>query len=214
MEYYNVLFRIMFFYFYIAVSYRIMGKREVGQLSVMDLIVSILIAELTAMSVEDASKPILYTIIPITFLVGVQVAVAYISLKMPKLRSIFDGQPSMIINEGRLDFKEMVKQRYNLDDLLLQIREQGIKNIEDIEYAVLETNGKLSIFKYENKKKEVPLPLILDGKPQLETLKLLNKNKQWLNNILNKEKVVLEEIFYAFYKGQQTFIIKKKDLKK
>ncbi|MGI6330164.1 MAG: DUF421 domain-containing protein [Bacilli bacterium] len=214
MEYLNLLLKIIFFYFFITIAYKIMGKREVGQLGVIDLIVSILIAELTAISVEDPTKPIFYTIIPVTFLVIVQVSVAYISLKSPKIRILFSGKPSMIINKGKLDFKEMIKQRYNLDDLLLQLREQQIKSLEEIEYAILENNGKLSIFPYQDKKSDLPLPIILDGQVQSDTLKLLKKEREWLNLILNKEKVKIEDIFYAFYKGSKTFIIKKNDIGK
>jgi uncharacterized membrane protein YcaP (DUF421 family) len=191
-----------------------MGKREVGQLGVMDLIISILIAEMVAISVEEVNKSMLLTIIPISFLVLVQIAIAYFSLKLPRLREIIDGKPAMIITNGKLNFKEMIKQRYNLEDLLLQLREKEIKSIEDIEYAILENNGRLSIFKYnENEKKsDIPLPLILDGKPQYDTLKILKKDEKWLNNILNNQKVRLNNIFYAFYKGDKTFIIKRSDI--
>jgi len=117
-----------------------------------------------------------------------------------------------VSNSG--DFKEMIKQRYNLDDLLLQLREQQIKSLEEIEYAILENNGKLSIFPYQDKKSDLPLPIILDGQVQSDTLKLLKKEREWLNLILNKEKVKIEDIFYAFYKGSKTFIIKKNDIGK
>jgi len=214
MAYLNILYRIIFFYLFISICYRIMGKREVGQLGVMDLIISILIAEMVAISVEEVNKSMLLTIIPISFLVLVQIAIAYFSLKLPRLREIIDGKPAMIITNGKLNFKEMIKQRYNLEDLLLQLREKEIKSIEDIEYAILENNGRLSIFKYnENEKKsDIPLPLILDGKPQYDTLKILKKDEKWLNNILNNQKVRLNNIFYAFYKGDKTFIIKRSDI--
>ncbi len=212
MEYITVLWKISFFYFFIAFTYRIMGKREVGQLGIMDLIVSILIAELAALSIENADKSIFYTVIPISFLVFVQVAVAYLSLKLPKLREVFDGTPSLIINNGKLNFKEMITQRYNLDDLLVQLREKGIKSIEEVEYAVLENNGSLSTFLYsDNNNNDVPMPIILDGKIQDITLKLIKKNKHWIKQILQKRKVNLEDVFYAFHKKNKTFIIKKSD---
>ena len=214
MEYISVLLRISFFYILIAVSYRFMGKREVGQLGVMDLIVSILIAELTAISVEDVNRPILLTVVPIVFLVVVQITVARLSLKYSNLRDMFDGTPSVIIENGKLNFKEMVKQRYNLDDLLTQLREQSIKNIEEVEYAILENNGKLSIFKYHKKwgRGDYPMPLILDGRVQHKTLNDIKKTEYWLDRTLRKKKVNLEDIFYAFYTNNKTFIIKKSDL--
>ncbi len=214
MSYVIIIIKITFFYFFIAATYRIMGKREVGQLGIMDLIVSILIAELTALSIESSDKSILYTLIPISFLVFMQMAVAYLSLKIPKLRTIFDGKPSLIINRGHLNFKEMIKQRYNLDDLLLQLREKGIKSIEEVEYAILENNGKLSTFIYKKHQKTVifPIPLILDGQIQTLTLKVLNKNERWLKKLLKRHNLNLDDIFYAFYKGDQTFIIKKSEM--
>ena len=123
-----------------------MGKREVGQLSITDLIVSLLIAELAVISVENYDKSILFSLVPIVILVILQCILSYISLKKPKFRIFLDGNPSIIIKNGKINYKEMLKQRYNLDDLLVQLREKSIKSIEDVDYAVLETNGRLSIF--------------------------------------------------------------------
>ena len=102
----------------------------------------------------------------------------------------------------------MERQRYNLDDLLTQIRDKGIKSLDEIEYAVLENNGKLSTFLYEDKK-VYPMPLILDGVIQYETLNDINKNKEWLMKILKSENVNLDKVFYAFYKNNKCFIIRK-----
>ena len=132
MEYLTIIMRICFFYFFIILIYRIMGKREVGQLGIIDLIVSILIAELVAISVEDTTKGILASIIPIICLTILQIILSYSSLKNPKMRSILDGNPSFIINNGKINYQEMIKQKYNLDDLLTQLREKGYRNIEDI----------------------------------------------------------------------------------
>ena len=102
-----------------------MGKREVGQLSITDLIVSLLIAELTVISIEDYEKSMLYSLIPIVILVLLQCILSYISLKKPKFRIFLDGNPSVIIKGGKINYNEMLKQRYNLDDLLVQLRDKG-----------------------------------------------------------------------------------------
>ena len=209
-----VLFRTLFFYVFILIIYRLMGKREVGQLSIQDLVVSILIAEMVAISIENKHDSMWLTILPIIVLVILEIVANFISLKFNFIRNIIEGKPALIINKGIINFKEMIKQRYNLDDLLLQLREQQIKSLEEIEYAILENNGKLSIFPYQDKKSDLPLPIILDGQVQSDTLKLLKKEREWLNLILNKEKVKIEDIFYAFYKGSKTFIIKKNDIGK
>lgn len=209
MDYLIVLFRTLFFYVMIIIIYRCMGKREVGQLGIVDLIVSILIAELVAISIDNRDESIFLSIFPILLLTIIQIGISYFSLKNSKMRNVFDGNPSVIINKGKVNFKEMVKQRYNLDDLLIQLREKHIRSIEEVEYAVLETSGKLSVFKKDSKVYgQYPLPVILNGTIDYDTLKQIKKDKKWLNNILIKEKVELSNIFYGFYKENKLYIIK------
>lgn len=207
--YLKIISKTLFLYFFIILVYRIMGKKEVGKLGIVDLIVSILIAELAALSIEEYDGSILVSVIPILCLVVVQIIFGYFGLKSSKLRNMLDGKPAVIIKNGKLNFKEMVKLRYSLDDLVSQLREQGIMNIEDVNYAVLENNGKLSVFKEE---KNYPLPLILDGQIDYSVLKEIKKNEKWLNLILGKNKIALNNVFYAFYTKEKTFIIKKQDV--
>ena len=210
MELFTTVFRTFLFYFLIVFVYRVMGKREVGQLGIIDLIVSVLIAELVAISLEDTSKSIWLVIIPIFLLVACQVGMAFLSLKVKKVRDVFDGNPSVIINDGKLQIKEMIKQRYNMDDLLTQLREHGVSSIKDVGYAVLETSGKLSVFKKEvSKNKTFPLPLIIEGKIEYDTLKLLDKDINWLKKHLS---VGIEDVFYGFYKNENIYIIKNDEI--
>lgn len=211
MDLFSVIIRTLFFYFFVSLSYRIMGKREVGQLGITDLIVSILIAEMVAISIENTNDPMYLTIIPIGILVFLEVLLAYISTKSNKFRFLLEGKPALIIKDGNINFHEMIKQRYTLDDMLVALRQKGIKNLKDVEYAFLETNGKLSIFKYElfNKKGNYPMPLVIDGEIQIETLKYIKKSKIWLNYQLKEKQIKLNEIFYAFYKNKKIYIIKK-----
>ena len=205
MELFTVLFRTLFFYFFVLIAYRIMGKREIGQLGVIDLIVSILIAELVAISIEETENPIYLTIIPIALLVILEVLFAY----------IFDGKPSLIICNGKINYKEMVKQRYSLDDLLVSLRQQGIKELDNVEYAFLEPNGELSVFKYNffKLKSSYPMPLILDGSIQKGALKHIHKTEAWLKSELSNKNLTYEDIFYAFYKNKKIYIIKKTEVK-
>ncbi len=185
-----------------------MGKKEVGNLSVVDLIVSILMAELVAISIES-KEDILVCIIPIVVLLLIQVFVSYITLKNEKIRYIIDGKPSIIIKDGKLNFTEMSKLRYSLDDLLIQLREQGVKNIEKVKYAVLENNGSLSVF---NDDSDYPLPLILDGVIDYEVLKNIQKDYNWVIKTLKNKNIELEDVFYAFYANKKIFIIKRSEL--
>ena len=215
MEMFTVIYRTIFFYCFILFIYRVMGKREIGQLSIQDLVVSILIAEMVAISIENTKDTLWLTIIPILVLVVLEIIAAFISLKFNIFRNFIEGKPVLIINKGVINFKEMVRQRYTLDDLLLELRSNNIKNLMDVEYAVLENNGKLNIFKYNflKIKSDNPFPLILDGIIQRSTLKYINKSEEWVKDLLNKEGVDVSEVFYAFYKNNKAYIIKKEAVK-
>ena len=207
---FRVFYRTIFFYILVVVSYKLMGKREVGELSVFDFIISTLISQLIAVSIENYKESMWYVIIPLITLVVLQIVLAKISLKSNKFRSFLDGKQSVIISKGKLNFSEMIKQRYNLDDLLLQLREKQIRTVEEVDYAILENNGKLSVFKKDDKDKKIfPLPIILDGIIQTDNLLLINKDMKWINNILKNKKIPKEEVFYAFYKNDEIYVIKK-----
>lgn len=214
MVYIVVLSRTILYYILINIVYRFMGKREVGELSIMDLIISILIAELAAMSIDNYKDNILISVIPLLALVLIEILTSRLILRHSKVRDIFEGNPSVIINRGKLNFKEMIKQRYNIGDLLTELRNQGIKSIEQVSYAVLETNGNLSIFtKTGNNYGSFPLPVILNGQLQKETLQEIDKTTLWIEESLGKEKLKIEDVFYAFYHDDKLFIIKNKDIK-
>lgn len=211
MDIVSVLVRTFFFYFFILFSYRIMGKREIGQLSITDLSISILIAELVAISIENHDDNILLTILPIILLVVLEIILSLLQLRFNKTHEVMDGSPSVIIDRGRLNIKEMVKQRYSINDLLLAIREKNIKSIDEVDYAVLETNGKLSIFKKGilKKHKEYPLPLIIDSEVNEDALKSISKSRRWLIGELESSNTSLEDILYAFYKKNKIYVVKK-----
>lgn len=210
----KILVRTTFFYFFIVLLYRIMGKREIGQLGIIDLIVSILIAELVAISIENINDSIWMTIVPLTLLVGLELLLAFVSIKSRTFRTFFGGKPSLIICNGKVNYQEMVRQRYSMDDLLLSLRQKSIKSIEEVEYAFLEPNGKLSIFQYNFLKlrSDYPMPLILDGELQQKALEYIHKNKYWLERELNKKNLAISDIFYAFYKGKKIYLIRKREL--
>ncbi len=207
--YYMIAIKTFILYFYIIVCYRIMGKKEVGQLSIIDLIVSILIAELAAMSIEESDRSIFISLLPIAILVIIQVILSYISLKSNSFKKFIDGNPQVIINKGKVNFKQMQKTRYSLDDLISQLREKGIKNLNDVNYAILENNGKLSIFTDNN---TYPMPIIVDGVIDIDTIRNMKKDIKWVYRILNKNNIKLEDVFYAFYTKEKTFIIKKNEI--
>ncbi len=207
---FTIIFRTIFFYIVVVISYKIMGKREVGELGVFDLIISMLISQLIAISIENYKEPIWFVIVPAFILVLFQIIFAKLSLKNNKFRDVLDGKESVIIANGKLNFNEMTKQKYNLNDLLLQLRDKSIRSIEEVDFAILETNGKLSIFKKQDQDNDIfPLPLVLDGVIEEKNLVYINKNRKWLKSVLSNKKIKLEDIFYAFYKDGEVYIINK-----
>jgi uncharacterized membrane protein YcaP (DUF421 family) len=186
-----------------------MGKKEVGELSIIDLIVTILIAELAAISIEKTKSSIFISIVPILVLVIIQIFLSYLSLKSEKIRNFIDGKPSMIIKNGKVNFSLMTKIRYSLDDLLSQLRDKGVRSLDEVEYAILENSGTLSVFE---KGKDYPMPIILDGEIDYEVLKEIKKTKKWLLSILKSKNLEIEDVFYAFYKKNQMYIIKKSEV--
>lgn len=214
MDLFMVSLKTIFFYFLILIIFRLMGKREVGELSIQDLVVSLLITELASISIENYKSSMLLTIIPIIILLFFEFSIGYLSLKSNSFRNLIEGKPSLIINKGKINYKEMLKQRYTLDDLLLELRNNGIKNLKDVEYAILENNGHLSIFKYSffDLDNNNPFPLILDGIVQKDTLDYIEKDEKWLFDYLLNKGLVLDDIFYAFYKNKKIYVIKRNEL--
>ncbi len=167
-----------------------MGKREIGELSVLDFVVSIMIAELAVVSIDNVNVPVIEAFTPIIVLSIIQIVLAYLSLKSPKLRHLIDGKPVVLIKDGKINEKEMKKQRYNFDDLLMQIREKDIKDVSNVEFAILEPSGDLSVFEKQNEEDEqeytYPIPLVIDGEIQIEQLGMAKKDELWLRRELRK----------------------------
>lgn len=213
MDFLIITFKTFVIYFLVALIFRIMGKREVGQLGTFDLVVFILIAELVAISIENKNNFFL-NLIPVLILVILQVVISKLSLKSVKFRKFIDGTPTIIIKKGIIDFKNMVEQRYSLDDLLLQLREKDVSDISEVDYAILEINGKLSVFKKkDNNRNTFPLPIIIDGKVDFDNLYSIKKSNSCLLNTLINKNIKVEDVFYSFYQNNELYIIKNSEAK-
>jgi uncharacterized membrane protein YcaP (DUF421 family) len=183
----SIIIRTLLTYFIILLVFRFMGKREIGELSVMDLVVFIMLAEIAVFLIEQPEKAIWKAIVPMFVLLMIQIVSAWVSLKNQRFRNWFDGKPSVIIKHGKVDEHEMRKQRYNFNDLLLQLRENGIQQVGDVAYAILEPSGKLSVFeKKDDGSSDYAVVLIADGEVQYSGLRTIGKNKQWLINEVRK----------------------------
>lgn len=182
-----------------------MGKREVGELSIFDLVVFLLIAEIAAFALDDPQSKLMHALVPMVVLLIIQIAVSYFSLKSKRLRDVMEGEPSIIMKDGIIIEKEMRKQRYNLDDLLQQLREQQIGSIQSVSYAFLEPSGNLSVFKKEEE--QYVFPLIVDGEVQHNHLERIGKNEKWLLEELEKKSIsTVEKIFYCSFERDELYI--------
>jgi uncharacterized membrane protein YcaP (DUF421 family) len=212
-----LVLKSVFVYVVVLFSLRIMGKREIGKLSVFDLVVSVMIAEVASMSL-DLEEPIMKGLIIIMVFVLLQILVAYLSLKNHRLRERIEGKPSVLIKNGEIDDAEMRRIRYSMSDLLMQLREKNIANVGDVEFAILETSGKLSVFLKErnspvtkgdlglsDRRFEMPTSLIVDGKIMEKNLAKIEKDRKWLEEeIRNYGYGNVEEIFFCSldYRGR------------
>lgn len=146
----TITFRTVILYFVILIIFRLMGKREIGELSILDLVVFIMMAEIAVLAIENVDDHLFHTILPMLVLMMIQVTFAYLSLKNRRIRQALDGKPTIIIKYGKIDEDAMKSQRYNFDDLMVQLRENNVERVADVSFAILEPSGKLTVVK--NKK--------------------------------------------------------------
>jgi len=219
MELATILLRTVIMYVFVFVMLRLMGKREIGKLSVFDMVISIMIAEIAVISIENPDRSMKVTVIPIILLVVIQLLIAFVTLKNRRIREWFDGKPSVLIRNGHLNAWEMRSQRYNLDDLMTQLRENQVDSVEQVELAVLESDGKLSVIPKDkksgtaggqggNKETEptvpkvryelLPIALIMDGEVLDENLEKLGKNRFWLKKELRSRGIrSFDDVFFC-----------------
>ncbi|MHA6259300.1 DUF421 domain-containing protein [Sporosarcina sp. CAU 1771] len=197
-----ISFRTVFLYILILVVLRIMGKREVGELSIIDVVVFIIMAEVAAFSLESPDENLIITIVPIIILLLIQLLSSFISLKSKKFRDLVDGDPSVIIRHGEILEDEMRRQRYNLDDLFQQLREKEIGSIHEVSFAFLEPSGNLSVFKFGDT--QPVLALISDGVIQSRHISIIGKTDEWLIEELKKQGVGdYTHVFYCSFESEE-----------
>ena len=225
--YFALFYRTVFVYLAVLLAVRIMGKREVGQLSAFDLVVAIMIAELAAMAMDSIEMPLYQGLIPIFTLVGMEMLLSFISLKSHTLRGLVDGVPSVVISNGEIVESEISRIRYNVSDLLGQLREKDVYNIADVHFAVLETSGELSVILKGDKRPltpsdlglpesydGLPAPLIFDGKVHTKNLHKLNLDKDWLLRELKKKGVAeIKQVLFASLDCKGELYVSKKNKK-
>mgnify|MGYP000878508668 FL=1 len=195
-----IFFRTLILYLLVVIVMRLMGKRQIGQLQPYEFVVTIMIADLVAIPMQDRGLSLLNGVIPVLTLLLVQVTFSFISIKSKKFRTLLCGNPSTIIDNGIINWSEMRKNLYNLNDLLEQLRAEGFFNLTDVEFALLETNGSLTIvpksqarpvtpedLELNTKYEGLPTSLILDGQIEEKSLTKIGLSKDWLLTELGKQ---------------------------
>lgn len=194
-----IVLRTLILFIVTVIFLRLMGKRQIAQLQPYELVIIIMISELAAIPMEDTSIPLLAGLIPIFVLFVAQVTLAFISLKSVKSREIICGKPSILVENSQIVEEELRRIRYNLNDLLEQMRAKNAPNIADVEYAILETSGDLSVI-FKSQKRPVtpedlniptnyeglPINLIIDGYVNEKNLSRINLSVDWLQTELSK----------------------------
>jgi uncharacterized membrane protein YcaP (DUF421 family) len=191
--------RTIILYLLVMITIRLMGKHQIGQLQPFELVITIMISELAAIPMQDTEIPLLNGVIPIITLLFIQTTLSLLSLKSNRARRVICGNTSILIESGKINAAEMARLRYSLSDLLEQLRLKDIANIADVEFAILETSGKLSVIPKSQKRpvnpedlhlettyEGLPLTLILDGKIQHHNLQKNRLTEAWLRAELRK----------------------------
>ncbi|MBC8062026.1 MAG: DUF421 domain-containing protein [Clostridiaceae bacterium] len=225
---FTVLIRTIILYTLVLFTMRIMGKRQIGQLEPFELSITIMISELASLPMTDTQIPLINGIIPIITLLLLEVFLAAVQLKYEKTRGIITGKPSIVISKGTINIQELKNQQLNLNDLFEELRLKGYFDIQDIQYAVLETSGQISVLpkikttpatkenlKINEKESLLPVTLILDGKINKESLDYLHKTEKWLMEQLDKHQIAsVENIFLACIDSKEKFYYQNKIEKK
>ena len=193
------LLRTIILYILIIAGVRLMGKRQVGELEPSELVLSLIIADLASVPMQDYGIPLLTGVVPILTLLAVTMILSVLTMKSVRFRAILCGRPSMVIRNGMVDQREMAKNRLTVDELLEELRIQGYTDLSTVKYAILETNGQLSVLPYANQKPPtardmkvsveeggLPRVVVSDGKLLERNLKALGHDRPWLDRQLSQ----------------------------
>ena len=200
-----VVYRTLLFYFALVVVIRLMGKRQVGQMEPSEFVVTMLIANLAAVPLEDWEIPVWGGLLPMGIVFVCERLVSTLCLKSIRARRLLCGKPVILIENGHLLEENLRKTRVNLDELSCHLRQQGVLAMETVQYAILETNGSITVFPFPEytpaqegpgaKKQELPYTVISDGRVLRENLHLLGRDEAWLTKKLRGKGLGPEQVF-------------------
>lgn len=190
----SIFIRTIIIYVILNVMLKVMGKRQIGELEVNELVSTLLISEIGALPISDTDIPLIPSIIPILFIASAEVIISIVKNKSAALKRVIEGEPTYIIYKGSLRQKALSDNRISINEVLTEMRTQGIGDLKDIRYAILEQNGKISFLK-ESDSPNISKTLVIDTKPDLKSLKEAGLNLEWLKKKLSERGVGLDEVF-------------------
>lgn len=189
----SILVRTIIIYILLSFSLRIMGKRQLGEMDVVELVSTLLISELASIPIDDPDIPLLNAIIPILLILSAEVILSTVKNKSEKLKESLEGKPTYIIYKGRLSQEALRENRISINELLSEMRSQGVGDISEVNYAILEQNGSLSLLK--KNADEIAHTLVIDGHIMADDLKTLGYNERWLEKELSARKARVDGVF-------------------
>ena len=211
---FNLFVRTIIIYLTVFFIIRLMGKRQISDMQPFDLVVTLLIADVSAVPISDSAIPLMYGIIPILSLFLLHRLVAYLSLKSKRMRALVCGNPLIIIEKGAVLEDAMRAANYSLGDLTEQLRVKDVFSISDVEYGILETNGSLSVLKKSDERKSPSVLLIADGKPNRKALTDNGLDENWLRSKLRSAgSIGIEKCFLAELDSNGMLFIQEKNTK-
>jgi len=205
-----VAIRALILYSVLLISMRVMGKGELGELQPFDLVVSLVLAELAAMPMEDLGAPLIHGLMATSTIMFLQCLISYVTLKSNDARKIICGTPTIILEHGKFNTKDMNKLRINVNDVLGQMRLKGYNNISEIDYLILETNGEMSVIAPDappgTKCKRIPIATVLDGQIMHNNFSKYNISYEDFEKELKKKKLKTKQVLYGFVDENEKFI--------
>lgn len=222
-----VFFRAIILYFLIIFSIRLMGKRQLGELQPSELVITILMSNIATLPIEDINIPMIMGVVPIFTLVCLDVFMSQLSMYSGKVRRLFSGTPKIIISNGEIDQSVMRKLRFTIDDLMESLRTVQVFDVSEVQLAIVETTGKISVYQKQNKQpltpedmdiktrcKNPPQLIVADGEMIENAMNSVGADRKWLASVLKKESCPLEKVFIMTCdEDKQYTLIKKQERK-
>jgi uncharacterized membrane protein YcaP (DUF421 family) len=220
----TIFIRTVIIYFFLTIIMRTMGKRQLGELDVGELVITFILSEIATTPITNPERSMFEAIIPIITLTSLEILISALILKSPVFKSLLSSKPAVLVARGKIDFKMMKKVRISLEELVSQVRQNGIYDLNEVDYAILEENGKMSVIpKNANRQPDksdlkIYCPdngimhiVISDGSISLHGLKIIKKDRAWLDHKLSQLGIKIKDIFCMTVDDSGKIFIQKRD---